>query len=449
MEILSKIFFYSYLLVSFLLTFKNKKNLLYSYVISLPFFGLMMDVGLQIDITKFISLLTCLILLYHLPKIPRKLSPILTFIIYIVSITIVMSMFLPESVSRFPLLRGKYRWVFQIFMWLLMFVPLFYSQIFIKNIKEVEKLYKFLLFSLVIVSLLGFIQIFSFYFLDFDPFPISILYSEEHQRTASFQSVNNLIFRMSSVGGEPKHLAYSLVMGLTILFAHLISRKNIFSRKIDIFVFFILLVAMLLTFSTQGYILFFLNIVILLIYYKNIKSALILIIGIFALTSLIGSTMGFSLNDLFKTRILRDKDEVSIVTYTEDSNETVIGFLKDYPGFLVIGSGLGNIHLWAQNYIPDYAEYYMYGNVFVAKSGFLRLLSETGVIGLLLFFYGFLKPFYNLKKQNAEIKTHLIISFLIFLDFLLSADGPNYITFAFIIIYILYKNPNLKVKEIL
>lgn len=60
-------------------------------------------------------------------------------------------------------------------------------------------------------------------------------------------------------------------------------------------------------------------------------------------------------------------------------------FLSKFPEYLFFGSGLGNIHNLAFPYIRTENLYYMKGNIFVAKSGYLRVISELGLLGFCLF----------------------------------------------------------------
>ena len=46
---------------------------------------------------------------------------------------------------------------------------------------------------------------------------------------------------------------------------------------------------------------------------------------------------------------------------------------------------MGNIHNLAYRYIPSENMYYMADSIFVAKSGYLKLLSELGMVGLVAF----------------------------------------------------------------
>jgi hypothetical protein len=54
----------------------------------------------------------------------------------------------------------------------------------------------------------------------------------------------------------------------------------------------------------------------------------------------------------------------------EDFNQTIYNFLDDNRGFLVLGTGMGNVHFWSADYIPREFKYYMHNSVYVAKAVF-------------------------------------------------------------------------------
>ncbi|MBC7520897.1 MAG: hypothetical protein H7268_07370, partial [Sandarakinorhabdus sp.] len=60
-------------------------------------------------------------------------------------------------------------------------------------------------------------------------------------------------------------------------------------------------------------------------------------------------------------------------------------FLQASPGAAAAGVGLGNAHLYATPYLDPLYALYAEGNVFVAKTQYLRFISEIGIIGLSLF----------------------------------------------------------------
>ena len=90
-------------------------------------------------------------------------------------------------------------------------------------------------------------------------------------------------------------------------------------------------------------------------------------------------------------------------TYIEDFDGAILRFLADQPRHLWIGVGLGNAHLYANDYLSVHARY-AFDTAFVAKGGYLRLLSELGVIGLLLFLGWIIVQIRRLWKQIALSK---------------------------------------------
>jgi O-antigen ligase len=78
-------------------------------------------------------------------------------------------------------------------------------------------------------------------------------------------------------------------------------------------------------------------------------------------------------------------DQVVARGLIEDFDVAIWDFLFDNPTALLVGVGLGNAHLYADQYLePEFAAYAQ-GTAFVAKSGYLRVLSELGLVGLCLF----------------------------------------------------------------
>jgi len=420
---------------------KDKKNsLLNLYVFFIPFFGLMYDIGISLTLDRVFSLFMLLVMFYDnsIYKISKKLITFLIFIFYSFMITLVLSQTLPDTVNLFPPLRGMYRYLGQIIMWSLQFIPVFFIVRYLKDREQIIKLFKVLILSCFILSLIGLFQYLFYHHFGYDILPVGVL-QEDATRSGmfSFESLN--IFRVSSLGGEPKHFAYSLSIVLPIII--LLNYLKILKSKI-IFML-IMLVNLILTFSTQGYIIFVLNMFIvffLLWYFKGLKKKFFL----YSLISVCAVVIFFVLNPfLFQLIKLRSIDRLldpSVVgahSIIEDFNEAVIEFIKENPYWSIIGVGLGNIHLYAQEYIPDYA-WYMIDNVFVAKSGFLRLLSEVGLIGLFLFLISYLKPLavlFKLAKKDDLALFLVIVSIYSLIDFALTADGPTYI---FLFLGILY-----------
>jgi len=446
-----------FILTGFIYIFRGDNkylNLAKVYVFSIPFFGLMYDVGVSLTIDRFwaVIMLLVLILNKNLFKIEKSLKYLLFFIFYAFSITIIISQFLPDTANLFPPFRGKYRYITQILIWGLLIITVFYFTKYLKTEEDVKQLLKTLIISSFTLSLIGIFQYLFYKRFGYDIIPIGFLQGEE--RSGIFDYEGKHIFRVSSIGGEPKHFAYTLSIVLPLLifskYFKIINLRYYFSISI------VMLINLFLTFSTQGYILFILNIfigLIFIIFYKGIKLKFIVyssLIFAFIIILLILNPIIFDLIKLRTIDRLTDPSIIGASSAIEDWNEAVIGFLNNNPHWLLTGVGLGNIHLYAQDYIPEYANY-MQNNVFVAKSGFLRLLSETGIIGLFIFIIAYIRPLISIYKNSKQMNLFLLLiisSTYIFLDFLITQDGPGYIFFIMGILYVIARKDFITLRVI-
>jgi hypothetical protein len=87
---------------------------------------------------------------------------------------------------------------------------------------------------------------------------------------------------------------------------------------------------------------------------------------------------------------------------SEDYDAPIQIFLTRFPEYLFFGSGLGNIHNLAAPYIPFQYLHYMRNHIFVAKSGYLRLISELGVIGFALF----MSMVYSIYRKLGKVSKY-------------------------------------------
>jgi len=428
----------------FILKEKNRYiGLAKVFVFSLPFYGLMYDIGISLTIDRIWALIMLFVLFFNKSflKVGKSLRYFLYFIVYTFTITIVLSQHLPDTVNMFSLLRGKYRYMVQIFFWGLLFTPVFYFVKYIKNVEEIKQLLKILILACVLLSLIGIFQYVFYKRFGYDIIPIGLLQEEKRTGMIYHMYLGN-VFRVSSIGGEPKHFAYSLSIVLPLLFFN--NYLKVFSIRHSLFCAIIMLFNLFMTLSTQGYILMFLNILVglILIFHKGIKLRFVIYSEIIVVFFIFLLEINPTTFELVKFRTIErlinpNMQEAPMFTFVEDWNEAVLRFLINHPYWLITGTGLGNIHLYAQEYIPYYA-YYMYENVFVAKSGFLRILSETGIIGLLLFIISYIKPLIAVFRFSKRDKFLLIITIFttyIFFDFLVTQDGQFYIFFSMAILY--------------
>jgi hypothetical protein len=84
---------------------------------------------------------------------------------------------------------------------------------------------------------------------------------------------------------------------------------------------------------------------------------------------------------------------------SEDFDAPIQIFLSKFPEYLFFGSGMGNIHNLSADFIPIKYLHYMKDNIFVAKSGYLTLISEYGIVGFTLFMLIIIKLISKLKRN--------------------------------------------------
>jgi hypothetical protein len=260
-------------------------------------------------------------------------------------------------------------------------IPLSYN--YLKNLKDVKSTIKTFLNAIIVLTILGWVQLVIFYIFYYDIFPLAIN-EDGIIRSGVWKTSGFNFFRMSSLGGEPKSLSITLVLGFFIL--KVFNKNNLFFYgKYDKVIKLILLITTIATASTSG-------LTLLIILYisdflfdlfqsnirlraKNILFAIITFGIIASITSIYWEYISVYLN----ARLL-DRNLVG-----EDFDYPIQEFLTAHIEFIPLGTGLGNAHNFANPYIPAETSHYMDNSIFVAKSGYLKLISEIGVIGFFIF----------------------------------------------------------------
>ena len=392
---------------------KQDMNLFGIYVFTLPFQSWYYDIGLTLYAFQFIILLMIFKVFLPLKNSSQNLLYfgsyfILLYLLYIVVDSIVMSNFIIENYLRVPgYFRSEGRYISQLIFLILMFsiVPLAFN--YIKSIQDAFKYFKIYLYALILLSILGWIQYSIYTVSGIDLFPIG------EREGISITGIWDGIFRISSLGGDPKAFSVSLVIAFFII--HVFNKNNIYFFKYDKYIKYLFFFTIFATFSTSGIVMFAIIYIIYNLYQLFIsksvskystKRFLYGIFILFLLIFLIYQNLDF-LSKVLDERIL-GRDIAS-----EDSDAPIQIFLLKFPEYLIFGSGLGNIHNFAYPYILPESMHYMKGQTFVAKSGYLRIISETGLIGFSLFIlmtYTMYKKLSNIKKLFDKEKENVILS---------------------------------------
>jgi hypothetical protein len=428
-------------LVVFLTAIFRGHALLYLYAFVLPFFGIIAEVGVQV--TPFLIVALGMILHLGLKQAPLVLpKALMPFIIYAIGFSVIMSFFLPSEIYQYPPLRGQWRWVSQIIVFLLLMTPVFFVMNVQPNREQLIKAISWFLMAMVCICLTGFVQIFVFKLTGTDLFPINMFTNEvvkDELRSALARiSSNEKVLRMTGFGaGEPKHFGYSCSIAFILnllcgMYFPLIGFRKLLLRFCLGAIF---LAGVLLSLSTQAYFVLGISVFLLtvIVFFKyGVKSRKFIVL----VTLCVSGTMVILVNDysrrLVELRIFERLEETGAV---EDFNQTIYTFLKHNPSYMIWGTGMGNVHFWANEYIPKEFRYYMSNSIFVAKAGFLRLVSELGFFGLLLFSTAFIMLGWRIR-QNLRLhyapEGELVLMFLILviINYFVTSDASPYYIFS-------------------
>jgi hypothetical protein len=122
---------------------------------------------------------------------------------------------------------------------------------------------------------------------------------------------------------------------------------------------------------------------------------------------------------------------------SEDYDYPIKQFLSLNPEYLIFGLGGGNAHNFSAPYIAPENLHYMYHRIFVAKSGYLRIISETGITGMFLFLIFNFVMIYRLQKikyTNALQKNLHNVLIVLLIVSLLSYLARGYALYVYIFV---------------
>ena len=228
------------------------------------------------------------------------------------------------------------------------------------------------------------------------------------------------VLRMSSFGGEPKGLGQNLVLALLLVQCRFLVRGSQLSRR-SLSIWAFLMLSSLATLSASAVYLWLIGTVVQLslLFFRamsrrggssikqlrSMAGVLLLVVGIlFGGLAVIGQ-QGDVLKASFNRRVI-ERDPI------EDFDAAIGDFLLAEPFRIPMGVGLGNAHLYADSYLPPEARRYAAGTAFVAKSGYLRLISELGLVGLVLFVIWVGRVLWRVQKVSACYEMHSAPGFM-------------------------------------
>lgn len=263
--------------------------------------------------------------------------------------------------------------------------------------------------------------------------------------------------RVWSIMGEPYFLAVVLIPALFFYGAKFFGNRSYRDRGVLI-KFGVILTGTLFTFSSAGFMAIgFMTIIIAwekgLFSFKKGRILLLpfLLIGVFSAYQYMQKNMyefrtkiNQTIEAFNKTKITPFMlDQMNSTTFALYSNFKIAQ--KSYSSSPFFGGGLGSHaknydKLFTTQFDPKYLERFGELNKYDANSLFIRLLSETGLLGLVLFFFFMFK--FRLKRKHLEVPelaNFVIINHGIFILFIVRlVRTGNYIGNGFFFFFFLY-----------
>jgi hypothetical protein len=267
------------------------------------------------------------------------------------------------------------------------------------------------IWSLVALAALGWLQLALWYGQGWNPFPVGLVTSWGNDAAlsqATFVFGDVQVHRMNSLGGEPKDLGQGLMLGLFFIQAiWMIHPDPAVARRLrGPWILFFL--SMLMTFSTSALsvwpVVTALQFVLYWVVVRNAVPAhlrrgigLGSAVGLAAFLATVywlapkDLGQGMDVGDLLAARTVERLE-------LEDFDQAIAAFLIHEPQWIPFGVGLGNAHLYADRYLADSAAEYASGKAFRSKTGTLRLVSELGLTGLLLWIVAVWSQLWKLRE---------------------------------------------------
>jgi hypothetical protein len=333
--------------------------------------------------------------------------------------------------------KNEGRYIYQIGLFLMTINLILWPIYVIRKEEELFKIFKIMFYSVVVLSILGIVQELSIILIDFDPFPIHRPTGFDYEGGSLVISEAEKRHRMNSLAGEPKHLAIALIIGIVIILLHRLNRKKII--KYDFIFLIIFLICLVMTYSTTGYVWY--GVVMLLIASLYSFKLSRNIIGLLVAAGITMVVMHYSTGGEPTPYIVKTINKVGL----EVQDEAVYDFLKNDPVYVITGLGFGNVHFYADDYLPPKFPLFR-DTPFKGNSGFFLLLGDIGFVGIFMLSIFIIGLIRSNKKLSNSFNGTLLINDKILIHFTIIASAMfllRYFEFFFVILgMMLYLNNN-------
>jgi hypothetical protein len=370
----------------------------------IPWGGLDFDAGLRLTGYQLALLPLCLVMLVRATQpgwSPPRLfggGLLAALALYAIVWSLLQVGFIPILKVGDGALRGPMaRAILQILLFVFSLAPVVLAPILLRDSADVRQALRIYLVSLIVLAFIGWVQILSWYGLGYNPIPVGAVSialggTDAYIREGRFIFDSLNIYRMNSFAGEPRNLATALVLGMLIVQAIALATPTIPGRRLAAIWGFLFL-STVATFSTSGAVIWAVGTALLLpimlvfripiqrsgksIMIGGLAIVMPVIIGI-----VVAEAQGVPVLNLIAERTFDRLDSAGAV---EDFDLTITQYLLDRPASIMVGTGLGNAHLYAAPYLDPIFAAYAEGQVFAGKTSVVRIISEIGLIGMVLF----------------------------------------------------------------
>lgn len=418
---------------------KNKPiNTLYIILFTFPYKNFYIWVGTNLEIWKVLSIIFVVIYwpIWILSKNNggrhyKYLIYFIFLIFYVLAMTVIHDLVIDPENKKIMIggfLKNEGRIYIQIMFFLISVNLVFIVYNIVDSYKTALNCVRALLYGVVVLAGFGVIQFIVVKLTGINIFPIQGSDGISHSGY-----ILNTVFRINSLAGEPKHMGMAMAIGIIIIILSRVNKLDL--MKYEWVILIIMFLNLFFTYSTTGYAWLGVGLIIIFILY-SLKNTRNIILSVLLLTMV--STFFFNISDLSRGTFEKQISKTSF----EPQDEAVKSYFLENPLHAVTGTGLGNIHHYAEKYIPSFFPLF-HDIPFKGNSGFYLLLGDYGLIGLfglyfiiLLVIIRNLNLANNLSKDKTEYKTSIFLShFSLILSFLFLA---RYTELLFIFLGILF-----------
>lgn len=310
-----------------------------------------------------------------------------------------------SSISTYSgFLYNEGRLITQLFYYAIVFGVFCAPFLLLKKNTDIFLLRGALLYSILLLCTLGWLQFATYQLAGANIFPINRAGDFDYHSNMLYSEGLQNVFRVNSIAGEPKHLGLAISVGLAILLASRQSNpsgENYFYLKL-----LLLLTTLYVTYSTTGYVTALVAVVTAIAFLERTGkllagAAVLAVISAGSLIALDQSYLGPALSRLQRAGL-------------ETQDQAIVSALIENPVHSLFGFGIGNIHHYAVSHLP--VDFPLFKTTpFKPNNGLLYVISDFGVLGLMAFstlYFRSLRRLGHIKSRLSAQSERAALDFL-------------------------------------